>query len=312
MAVYNHRGARRPGEPPELRGRSPDAARPRPRGPRWGGLISLIALFVCAVLWHVVATGGLAIPAEVVVFGQRWAVPAALLPEAVRPAPQVAASSLQPAAPAPAPVPGAIRAEPSPPEHRPTVAEALLALGRDHVARRVYAAWGSVSDRDALRGAGVDLVERGLATVDFPLRTALLRHRAREPQRYGLQVPPPVNSNERRDVLTPDNLQVFLQAFAEEVPLDPVTGAEPAIWQGGDICLFSPSPSGRPLMVALVSDRVDDDGGALLLTLDPRDQVALEAHTIADYYLQGHFRLDAAALERCRRRLELPSLSEDD
>lgn len=209
---------------------------------------------------------------------------------------------------APAPVPEAVsatarqaRAAP------PPVWRALLDVARDHVARRVYAAWGSVMDLDAMRGADVDMIERGLATLDFPLRAAIVRHRFREPKRYELETPPPATLAERRRALTPDNLRAFLEVFAEALPTD-VTVDLAGNWAPGDIIMFSTSPAGRPLMVGVVSDKADEDGVELLITLDPRDHVALEAHSLADYHLRHHYRLTRAHLQSCSRLLELQPL----
>ena len=184
---------------------------------------------------------------------------------------------------------------------------ALLDVARDHVSRRVYAAWGSVMDLQAMRGADVDMIERGLAAVEFPLRAAVVRHRFREPKRYALERPPPATLAERRRALTPDNLRAFLDVFAEVLPTD--GGVDlPGGWAPGDIVMFSTSPSGRPLMAGVVSDKQDEDGVALLITLDPRDHVALEAHSLADYHLRQHYRLTHKHLDSCSRRLELQPL----
>jgi len=186
---------------------------------------------------------------------------------------------------------------------------ALLHVARDHVTRRVYAAWGSVMDLEAMRGADVDMIERALATLDFPLRAAVVRHRFQEPKRYGLKRQPPATLAERRRALTPENLRIFFDVFATSLPVDAL-GADGG-WAPGDIVLFSTSASGRPLMAGVVSDKDDEDGVSLLITLDPRDQVALESRSLADYHLRHRFRLTRSHLDRCQKRLELPPLRID-
>ncbi len=192
-------------------------------------------------------------------------------------------------------------------QQMPSVGSILLDIARQHVIRRVYAAWGSVMDLKAMRGADVDMLERGLAVLEFPLRAAVVRHRFQEPKRYGLSRQPPATLAERRRALTPENVHVFLEVFAKTLPLDIGNGKSDG-WTAGDIVLFSSSASGRPLMAGVVSDSDDEDGIPLVITLDPRDQVALEAHSLVDYHLRHHYRLTRRHLERCSKQLELPPL----
>ena len=228
-------------------------------------------------------------------------------PVVVAPAkPAVSVATTPPAVPPPQHVTATV-AVVTPASQEQTVGGALLDVARGHVARRVYAAWGSVMDLEAMRGADVDMLERGLARLEFPLRAAVVRHRFQEPKRYGLKRQPPATLAERRRALTPENLQVFLDVFASPLPVEIATG-NAGDWSGGDIVLFTNSASERPLMAGVVSDRKDEDGVALVITLEPRDQVALEPHSLADYRLRHHYRLSRSHLERCSKQLELPPL----
>lgn len=277
------------------RGRGPLEARTRRRrGSLTPGRVAVLSAAALAVfLWHGMLRGDL---------GSDEVGMAAPKGEA----PTLAVATLPPAdlAEATSPTAATIAA-------RPAVWRVLLDVARDHVVRRVYAAWGSVMDLEAMRGADVDMIERGLAVLEFPLRAAVVRHRFREPKRYSLAGPPPATLAERRRALTPDNLQVFLEVFADTLPAD-IADDAPGAWAAGDIVLFSTSTTGRPLMAGVVSDRADEDGTPLLITLDPRDHVALEAHSLADYFIRQHYRLEQAHLDRCSRMLELQPLRISD
>ena len=178
---------------------------------------------------------------------------------------------------------------------------ALLRVGRNCVARRVTAVWGSVSDETSMRAADVDLVARGLALVGFPLREAIIRYRARQPRKYARDGAPRTSVALRR-VLTTAHVTAFLQTFAEKLPLGTALEDAPH-WLPGDIILVKPSRRRAKLMLAIVSDRTDDAGMSLLLTLDPADKRARELHNLHSYPVRGHFRLRRDQLERARAKL---------
>jgi len=194
---------------------------------------------------------------------------------------------------------------------RAPVSHALLSAARDHVARRVHAAWGSVPDLDAVKGADVDLVERGLHVAGFPLREALIRHRFREPRRYGLRRRPQATEANRKRALTTANLRVFLDRFAEQLPArwDGVSGDS---YLGGDLVLVARQPKrgggkrsrGRR-MFAVVSDRTDANGVSLLFTLDPREGEARERHSLSRYDVLRHYRVSLTELSEIRETLRM-------
>ena len=204
------------------------------------------------------------------------------------------ASAVQPGGPAapavPAQVPAAIALDP--------VAQALLAAGRDHLARKVSASSLPVDDSRANKGSGIDLIDRGLERI-LNLRQALPRHRARAPQLYGLREKPPLTADERRRALTAENLQIFLATFAQQLD-----GARDNL-EAGDIVLIERKRGAKRLLPAVVSDVVDNEGVPMVITLDPADRVARE-QPLASYTLQAHFRLHLAEIERIHVGLELP------
>ncbi|MCB9737755.1 MAG: DUF1287 domain-containing protein [Deltaproteobacteria bacterium] len=178
------------------------------------------------------------------------------------------------------------------------VRRALLGAARDHVARGVYATRGSVPDLRAIKGSSVDLVERALDRVDFPLRAALLAHRAREPRRYGLKSRPGANDDPLR-VLDAANLAAFLDAYAQRVEAVGDADLLP-----GDLVLFKPRRG--KTQFAVVSERTDARGVSLLFTLDPADGVAKDQRARDAVTIERHWRLESPSLGEARRQLGLP------
>ncbi len=180
------------------------------------------------------------------------------------------------------------------------VAQALLAAGRDHLARKVSASSLPVDDSRANKGSGIDLVDRGLERI-LSLRQALPRHRARAPQLYGLRDKPTLTGDERRRALTAENLQIFLTTYAQVLD-----GARDNL-EGGDIVLLQRKRGAKRLLPAVVSDVVDNDGVPMVITMDPVDRVARE-QVLSTYNVEGHYRLRLAEIERIRHDLELSAV----
>ncbi len=191
------------------------------------------------------------------------------------------------------------------------VARAMLATARDHVARGVIATIGSVPDLDAVKGSGADLVERALHQVGFPLRTAVILHRYREPHAYGLRRRPQASEGERRRALSGRNLRVFLDRFATQLPTEWRIAAADS-YLPGDLVTIRPRQVGKQAprksraMLAVVGERTDTRGVSLLYTLDPADPKARADHALADYVIVEHYRLHRAELDRVRALLPLP------
>lgn len=186
------------------------------------------------------------------------------------------------------------------------VAEALLAAARDHLARKVAATGYVVEDARANKGHAFDLIDRGLGGF-LPLRIALLRHRLREPQRYGLASKPPATHDERRRALTSENLAIFLDSFADRVALKPAvaTGSHESAFEAGDLVVVQRKKGSGRVLVAVVSDTVDDAHRTQIVTLDPRDGVAREQPLTGVYVVREHFRLRNVHLARIRSTLDL-------
>lgn len=180
---------------------------------------------------------------------------------------------------------------------RDRVAQAILSGARDQLARKVAAVSQSVDDPHAAKGNSFDLIDRGLTDI-LPLRTAVLRHRARVPHLYGLASK--VGAEERSRAFTGDSLAVFLMDYGSRV------GNEEAL-EPGDILMVQRHRLGARPMPAVVSDSTDEMGNALVITLDPADHVAREQPVTA-YQVRDRFRLRDADLIHIRTALDLSDL----
>ncbi|HAN32012.1 MAG TPA: hypothetical protein DCQ06_10480, partial [Myxococcales bacterium] len=114
----------------------------------------------------------------------------------------------------------------------------------------------------------------------------------------------------RKRVLTKRALTVFLEAFAQRLGVDcDVTGE--AGFMPGDVVLVSrPRRRGQLKQFAIVSDRTDPQGISLLITLDPGDKVAREAHSLSRYEVVSHYRLSRADLVHVAASLAMTNPSD--
>lgn len=180
------------------------------------------------------------------------------------------------------------------------VAQALLLAARDAVRAKVSPVWHLVDDgksQNASRTAShFDLLDRALFE-HISLRSALLRHRVRQPERYGLRDKPPTTMEERRKALTTPNLLTLLGSFADRV--QPADGL-----QAGDIAVLE-RKKGRKVLTAIVSDVVGAGDKPLVLVLDPAYREARELPMEAEYRVLQVLRLHATHVQRMRDQLDL-------
>lgn len=176
------------------------------------------------------------------------------------------------------------------------VAHALLAAGRDAVRAKVSPVWHLVDDAKGHSASHFDLLERALAE-HVSLRAALLRHRMRQPDRYGLRDKPPATLEERRKALTTPNLLTLLGSFAQRVmPGDAL--------EAGDIAVLE-RKKGRKVLTAIVSDVVGVGDKPLVLVLDPAYREAREMPMEGEYRVLQVLRLHATHVQRMRDQLDL-------
>lgn len=177
------------------------------------------------------------------------------------------------------------------------VARSLLAAARDHLARKVTPTSYPVDDLRANSGSHVDLLERGLAD-HLPIKTALVRHRSRQPAAYGLTAKPTPSADERRRALTCDSVVVFLQTFAE--PVDD----GPAELEAGDILVLQRLRGARRL-TAVVTDVADEHGNPQAVVMDPAEHAPREVAVGKGYKVLHRFRLRSTHADRARLILDL-------
>lgn len=216
---------------------------------------------------------------------------AALLapPQGMLPSPLAAAASIAPQ--------GAAGPRSRAESRTDAVARSLLAAARDHLARKVTPTSYPVDDLRANSGSHVDLLERGLAD-HLPIKTALVRHRARQPAAYGLAGKPPSSADERRRALTCDSVVVFLQTFAE--PVDD----GPAELEAGDILVLQRLRGARRL-TAVVTDVADEHGNPQAVVMDPAEHAPKEVAIGRGYKVLHRFRLRSSHTDRARMILDL-------
>ena len=177
-----------------------------------------------------------------------------------------------------------------------SVSEVLLRVARDHVARRVVATIGSVPDLSSAKGADVDMIERALHASHFPLREAIIHHRFAAFRDYGLRRRPQPGSAMRKRVLTKRALVVFLDVYAQRLGLDWEVTGDRGFMPGDIVYVARPRGKREFKQFAVVSDRTDERGVSLLLTLDVRDRVAAEKHPLSRFRILRHYRLEKADL----------------
>jgi len=181
------------------------------------------------------------------------------------------------------------------------IVRALLAAARDHLARKVTPSMQPNEDPRANSGSSFDLIDRGLGE-QLPLRTAIARHRLRDPHAYGLRAKPTPSLDERRRAQTVPNLVVFLTAYATVLADTP---GEDCDLEAGDIVVVARRTGQGPLLAAVVSDVTDESGNAQIIVLDPAARVPRELNPQGAYVLRHHFRLHLAQIEHARASLDL-------
>lgn len=180
-------------------------------------------------------------------------------------------------------------------------ARTLVAAGRDHLARKVTPTTWSIDDPRANSGNHLDLLERGLAD-QLSLQTAVVRHRTRNPQLYGLATKPAPTLEERRRAWNIDNLGVFLTTYADVLGTDNLAELE-----AGDIVFVQRKHGSSRKLAAVVSDVGDESGNPQIIVLDPKERAPREVPVRANYALLNHFRLTSQHLEKIRQALDLGS-----
>jgi uncharacterized protein YijF (DUF1287 family) len=174
-------------------------------------------------------------------------------------------------------------------------AERALTLGVRHAPqeREVPYPFG---DLPAHLGSSADLVIRCLREVGLDLQQLIHHDRRLEPRRY-----PPIPANKKldrgRDHRRVANIAAFARAFMPERPLETGSPQAATTFQPGDVVLWAHGGrEGLPGLAGFVSDRRDETGMPLVVTLVPDEERVSHHHRLDEWPLLGHFALDPEAL----------------
>jgi len=154
--------------------------------------------------------------------------------------------------------------------------------------------WG---DLPANIGTSADVVVRALRAVNIDLQQMVHIDRKAQPKRYPLALftnkKPDRSTDHRRVVL----LYAFLHAFLPEGPVDTDTPETLAQWLPGDLVFWAEGGrEGHPGLVGVVTDRRDETGMPLVITLHEDDKRASIHHRLDDWPIVGHATLAVDAL----------------
>jgi len=154
--------------------------------------------------------------------------------------------------------------------------------------------WGDVPEQ---LGTSADLVIRCLRAVDIDLQQMVHVDRKGEPKRYPLELfsnKKPDRSVDHRRV---SFLFAFLHHFLPQGPIELETPEDRARWLPGDLVFWSVGGrDGHPGLVGIVTDRRDEAGRPLVVTLLPEDSRVTDDHRLDAWPLVGHATLDVDVL----------------
>lgn len=175
-------------------------------------------------------------------------------------------------------------------------AEAQVAAGVRHVAttQSIDFPWG---DLPPYLGTSADLVVRCLRALDLDLQQMIAVDRKAQPKRYPLGLYTSKKPDRSLDHRRVPNLFTFAHQFLPEAPTAIETPDDLLRWLPGDLVFWAEGGrEGHPGLVGIVSDRRDDSGMPLVITLLPDDTRASSHHRLDDWPLVGHATLSVDTL----------------
>ena len=262
-------------------GVSPGARRRRQSSPLLTALAVVAALGMIGLLWYWVFAPVFVAPQEFFARQKRF-------DRAIRDV--IAYRSTDPADLLPA------WPEPMPPARVKVLlcAERALTIGVRHAPqdRELPYPFG---DLPAHLGTSSDLIIRCLRDVGLDLQQLIHHDRRLEARRY-----PPIPANKKldrgRDHRRVANVFTFARAFAPDRPVETATPAAATTFQPGDIVFWAHNGrEGLPGLAGLVSDRRDETGMPLVVTLVPDEERVSQHHRLDEWPVLGHFALDPEA-----------------
>ncbi len=173
-------------------------------------------------------------------------------------------------------------------------AERALTLGVRHAPQERDLPY-PFGDLPAHLGTSTDLIIRCLREVGLDLQQLIHHDRRLEPRRY-----PPIPANKKldrgRDHRRVANVFTFARAFAPERPIETATPAAATAFQPGDLVFWAHSGrEGLPGLAGVVSDRRDETGMPLVVTLVPDEERISHHHRVDEWPILGHVALDPEA-----------------
>lgn len=146
-------------------------------------------------------------------------------------------------------------------------------------------------------GTSADIVVRCLRTISVDLQQMLAHDRATDPKRYPLGLYRSKKIDRSMDHRRVAFLFTFARAFLPPGPVETDSVEAAAAFIPGDLVFWAADGrEGLPGLVGLVSDRRDETGMPLVITLAPDDGRATEHHRLDEWPILGHFELNIEAL----------------
>jgi len=174
----------------------------------------------------------------------------------------------------------------------------LVACAEGQVARAVRLStlyhpisypWGDVPDRLA---TSADLVVRCLRDTGLDLQQLIHLDRVAHPTRYPLHLWAKNRADTSIDHRRLPNLFAFMKHHVQ--PLSGLTDSpeKRATFLPGDLIFWAFGQSSEfPGLVGLVSDRRDETGMPLVVTLLPEDRQMSDHHLLTDWTIMAHYRI---------------------
>ncbi|MCC6620843.1 MAG: DUF1287 domain-containing protein [Deltaproteobacteria bacterium] len=146
-------------------------------------------------------------------------------------------------------------------------------------------------------GTSADLIVRCLRAVNVDLQQMIHVDRKAQPKRYPLELLSNKKPDRGLDHRRVSFLFAFLHHFLPAGPLEIETPADLARWLPGDLVFWAEGGrQGHPGLAGIISDRRDETGMPLVITLLPDDARASSHRRLDAWPLIGHATLDVDGL----------------
>ena len=155
--------------------------------------------------------------------------------------------------------------------------------------------WGDLPNERL--GTSPDLAIRCLRELGLDLQQLIHLDRVRNPQRYPLSNWANKRPDKSIDHRRLPNMYVFFKKFAAQQPGLTDSAVKLAKFEPGDLVFWlGPKGGEYPAFVGIVADRRNGNGVPLVITLARDEKWVSDSHSVTDWQVQGHFRVDPDAL----------------